>query len=92
VHPEYNTIRNELQRDNRKPTSDFHATEEELTAMQYELSEVEALLLHLNNKKQLLLERIGRLNDAIVLRQSRQHVYHYGVSTVNPITNINCAE
>jgi len=55
---------------------EFLATEEELAASQYELSEVEALLLHLNDKKQLLLERIGRLNDAILLKHNHHHVHH----------------
>jgi hypothetical protein len=34
------------------------------------LSEVEAQLLHLNDRKQLLLERIGRLKDAILLKKN----------------------
>ena len=71
---------------------EFLATEEELAASQYELSEVEALLLHPNDKKQLLLERTGKLNDAILLKHNRHHVYHYGVSTVNPIIHVNQAE
>ena len=67
------------------------ATEEELAASQYELPEIETFLLHLN-KKQLLLERISRLNDAILLKRNRQHMYHYGVSTVNPIIHVNRAQ
>jgi hypothetical protein len=34
------------------------------------LSEVEAQLLHLNDRKQLLLERIGRQKDAILLKKN----------------------
>ena len=71
---------------------EFLATEEELVASQYELSEVEALLLHLSDKKQLLLERTGRLNDAILLKHNRHHVHQYGASTVNPIIHANWAE
>jgi uncharacterized protein YPO0396 len=90
VRPEYNTIGNTLQRDNGTQMSEFQATEEELAASQYKLSEVEALLLHLNDRKQLLSERIGRLNNAILLKQNRQHVYHCGVSTVKSITHKRC--
>jgi hypothetical protein len=90
--PEYNTIGNTLQMDNVTRPSEFQVTEEELAASQYKLSEFKALLWRLNDKKQLLLERICRLNDALLLKQNRQHVYHYGVSTVKPITHINGAE
>lgn len=34
------------------------------------MSEVEAQLLHLNDRKQLLLERIGRLKDEILLKKN----------------------
>ena len=78
--------------DNGTRTYEFLATEEELAAMQYELCEVKALLLHLNDKKQLLLERNGRLNDAILLKHNRHHVRQYGVSTVSPIIHANRAE
>jgi hypothetical protein len=70
VRAEYNTIGNKLHMDNGTRPSEFQATEEELAASQYELSEVEALLLHLNDRKRLLLERIGRLNGAILLGQN----------------------
>jgi hypothetical protein len=89
---EYDTNRDTLEMDNGTRPSEFQATKEELAASQYELSEVEALPLHLNNRKQLLLERIGRLSDAILLQQHHKHVYHYGTSTVKPITHINVTE
>jgi hypothetical protein len=76
--------------DNETP-SELQATEEELAALEYELLEVEALLLHLNEMKLLLLERIGRLNDTIRIKQNRQHIYHNGVSTVKPTTYIDIA-
>jgi len=91
MRPEYNTCVNSVV-DNGTWMYEFLATEEELAASQYELSEVEALLLHPNDKKQLLLERTGKLNDAILLKHNRHHVYHYGVSTVNPIIHVNQAE
>ena len=91
MRPVYNTCVNSVV-DNGTRTYEFLATEEELVASQYELSEVEALLLHLNDKKQLLLERIGRLNDAILLKHNRHHVHQYGASTVNPIIHANRAE
>jgi len=90
VRPVYNTCVNSVG-DNGTRTYEFLATEEELVASQYELSEVEALLLHLNDKKQLLLERIGRLNDAILLKHNRHHVHQYGASTVNPNIHANRA-
>jgi hypothetical protein len=92
VRPALNTIVNTIQVDNGTRLSEFQATEEELAASQYELSEVEALLLHLKDKKQLLLEQTGRLNDAILLKRNTKHMYQYGVRTVNPITHINHAE
>lgn len=46
------------------------AEEQDLAAAEYELSEVEAQLLHLNDRKQLLLERIGRLKDALLLKKN----------------------
>jgi hypothetical protein len=65
--------------DNGTWPSEFQATEEELATLQYKLLEAEVLLLHLNDRKQLLLERIGRLNDAILVKENHQHVYHYGL-------------
>jgi hypothetical protein len=76
--------------DNEIP-SELQATEKELAASEYELSEVEALLLHLNERKLLLLERIDRLNDTIRIKQNRPHVYHNGFSTVKPTTYIDVA-
>ena len=92
VRPEYNTIVNTCRMVNETRPCEFLATEEELAASQYELSKIEALLLHLNDKKQLLLDRIGRLNDAILLKRNRQHVYNYGVSTGNPAIRVNRAQ
>jgi hypothetical protein len=60
VRPAPNTIVDTIQADNGTRPSEFLATEEEQAASQYELSEAEALLLHPMDKKQLLLERIGR--------------------------------
>ena len=48
VRPVYNTCVNSVV-DNVTRTYEFLATEEELVASQYELSEVEALLLYLND-------------------------------------------
>jgi len=62
--------------DNTWP-SELQCTEEELSA-----SEVEALLLHLNERKLLVLERIGRINNAIRMSQNPQHAYRNGFSTV----------
>jgi hypothetical protein len=45
--------------------------EEELAAAEQELSEVEAHLLSLNDRKRLLLDRIGQLKDAVLLRKNR---------------------
>ena len=66
VRSEYNTIVNTYRRINETRPGDFLAKEEELAASQYELSEIEALLLHLYDKKQLLLDRVGKLNNAIL--------------------------
>jgi hypothetical protein len=70
----------------------FQATEEELAASEYELSEMEALILHLNDRKQLLLERMGKLNDAIQLKENHQQVYHNGLSAGKPTTHIDDTE
>jgi hypothetical protein len=83
----YNTCRNISGIDNRTQPSEFQVTEEELAASEYELSEVEAQLLHLKDRKQLLLERIGRLNDGY-----NQHVNHDGSSTVKSTTLIDFGE
>jgi len=83
VRPEYSTTTNTYRMINEKRSGDFLATEEELAASQYVLSEVEALLLHLYDKKQLLLDRIGKLNDAISLKRNRQHASNFGVSSFN---------
>jgi hypothetical protein len=45
-------------------------TEEELAAAEQELSEVEAQLLNLSDRKRLLLDRIGQLKDAILLKKN----------------------
>jgi hypothetical protein len=91
VRAAHNTCRNTSAKDNETRPSEFHATEEELTASEYELSEVEALLLFLNERKLLLQERIGRLNDTIRMKHNRQHVYHSGFSSVKPTTYIDVA-
>jgi hypothetical protein len=44
------------------------------------------------DKKQLLLERIGRLNDAILFKRNTKHMYKDGVRTTNPTAHINYAE
>jgi hypothetical protein len=47
----YNTVGGITGMGNRAQLSEFQATEEELAASEYELSKVEAQLLHLNDKK-----------------------------------------
>ena len=89
VRPECNTSVNSYRMVNDTRPCDFLATEEELAASQYELSEIEALLLHLYDKKKLLLDRIRRLNDAIQATRNQQQAYDYGVSTINPTSYIN---
>jgi hypothetical protein len=44
--------------------------EEELAAAEQELSEVEAQLLNLGDRKRLLLDRIGQLKDVILLKKN----------------------
>jgi hypothetical protein len=44
--------------------------EEELAAAERELSEVEAQLVNLNDRKRLLLDRIGHLKDTILLKKN----------------------
>jgi hypothetical protein len=47
---------------------------------------------YLNDRKQLLLERIGKLNDAIQLKQNHQYVYHNGLSAGKATTHIDDTE
>jgi hypothetical protein len=81
VRADHNTCRSISALDNKTP-NELQATEEEMAALEYELSEVEALLLHLNERKLPLLERIGRLNNTIRMKQNPQHAYQNGFGTV----------
>jgi hypothetical protein len=67
AHTKLNTSRNVSEMDNGSRPNASQATEEELAASEYELLGVESLILHLNNRKQLLLERISSLNKTIQL-------------------------
>jgi hypothetical protein len=92
MHTKYDTNKNASEMDIGTRPCEYQDIEEELTASKYELSAVEALLLHLNDRKQLLLERISRLNDAFLLKRNHQQVYRCGLSTIKPITSIHDAE
>jgi hypothetical protein len=63
--------------------------EEELTAAEQELSEVEAQLLNLGDRKRLLLERIGQLKDAILLKKNHLLTSRDWSSTGMPVKLFN---
>jgi hypothetical protein len=48
----------------------FVTEEEELAAAEHELSEVEVQLHSLSDRRKLLLDRIGKLKDAILLKKN----------------------
>jgi hypothetical protein len=62
---------------------------EELTAAEQELSEVEAQLLSLSDRKRLLLERIGQLKDAVLLKKNHLLTSRNWSSTGMPVILIN---
>jgi hypothetical protein len=70
VRAKHNKCRNTSAIVNETQLGEFQATEEELAGSENELSEVEALLLHPNERKLLLVERIGRLNDTIQMKKT----------------------
>ncbi|KAJ4429448.1 hypothetical protein ANN_21617 [Periplaneta americana] len=72
----------EWETDNSKVTE-----EEELAAAEYELSEVEAQLLNLSDRKQILLQRIEKIKDTILLKKNHLLTSRNWASTDFPWSN-----
>jgi hypothetical protein len=67
----------------------FATEEEELVAAEHELSEIEVQLHSLNDRRKLLLERIGKLKDAILLKKNHLLTSRDWSSTGMPIILIH---